>query len=503
MSGLFKVPSKWSSDIVGWLYIGVQIMCGVLDFIVGQTTILLFVTMAILGSCEWRAMRKQGHAWPSSLWVLLFPVYLWKRLNALKLPKHMFWIWLVVVLVITAGIPAINNFMMVSADDLEGTWEFDAASTTQLLSESAEEHPTPDQLQAINASLESQFGGMTFSFSDNMMSVCTPPVPPISTSYQVLETGKNYLKIENEKGGAITVVFIDKRTIDLIEAGKTQGVILRKEGANSSIQSEATVANSSIAQTAESSDVDAAAIKKKYSGKVDALSGYSNIPWGASLNVVKVLAECPLRKFNYTENNLQSHYAWDWRERIEKLAGIALAPPPATSIYTGSVNVDASGSGGEKFFYFYFLDDKLYAVEVSFSFNNAWSVEKLKQTGKYVDRPEWKDSNWQMLHDTLEKKAGTPKDHSISSDGKTYKIIEWDDGVGCARMVFDVVGLSPGYSKGAVETDKYRLEFITYFSKGMKSQVESRHKAMIEEKAASKQREEQRRVQDALKNIVD
>jgi len=115
MNGLFKVPAKWSEDILGWVYVGVLIVCGVVNIATGEAAWLSLVALAILGAVEEKLMKKQGLAWPSNWLVLLFPLYLWQRLKALNLPKHLFWIWLAVAVALTAAELALEDAGMEQA----------------------------------------------------------------------------------------------------------------------------------------------------------------------------------------------------------------------------------------------------------------------------------------------------------------------------------------------------------------------------------------------------
>jgi|GEM_PF-1074107 len=106
---MFKVPAKWNEDIIGWAYVGVLVACSVVTFATGEATWLPLVVVAIMGAVEEKRMRKQGVEWPSNWWALLIPVYLWRRLKALNLPMHLFWIWIAAAVVLTVAEVAFDN----------------------------------------------------------------------------------------------------------------------------------------------------------------------------------------------------------------------------------------------------------------------------------------------------------------------------------------------------------------------------------------------------------
>ena len=126
MSGLFKVPAKWSEDILGWVYVGVLVVCGVANFVTGGAAWLSLVVLAILGAVEEKLMKRQGLAWPSNWLVLLFPLYLWRRLKALNLPKHLLWIWLAVAVALTAAEVVLDGAGMERAAMSQLTQHFQA-----------------------------------------------------------------------------------------------------------------------------------------------------------------------------------------------------------------------------------------------------------------------------------------------------------------------------------------------------------------------------------------
>jgi len=129
MSGLFKVPAKWSEDILGWVYVGVLVMCGVVNIVTGEAAWLSLVVLAILGAVEEKLMKRQGFVWPSNWLVLVFPLYLWKRLKALGLPKHLLWIWLAVAVALTAAEVVLDGAGLERAAMTQLTQHFQAQGT--------------------------------------------------------------------------------------------------------------------------------------------------------------------------------------------------------------------------------------------------------------------------------------------------------------------------------------------------------------------------------------
>ena len=224
MRNLFTVPTKWNADVVGWIYLGLLVGC----MLLGQMAFALELALVLLASFEWRAMRKQGVAWPSSAWALVFPVYLWKRLNALGLPKRLFWIWTGALAALLA-LGLLLGGLAMSADDLPGTWRVDIDSTLEQLDGADGKHPTPDQYEALVKMLEAQYGNLRISFSDNMMSVSAPPIPPIPSSYEVVETAPGHVKIKNEEGKVTTVEFLGWGRIKLLTPEDDKGLVMYKE----------------------------------------------------------------------------------------------------------------------------------------------------------------------------------------------------------------------------------------------------------------------------------
>ena len=112
MGNLFKVPAKWNEDIIGWVYVGVLVACSVVTFVTREAMWLPLVVVAIMGAVEEKQMKKQGVEWPSNWLVLLFPLYLWKRLKALKLPLHVLWIWIAVAVAVTVAEVALDDSRM-------------------------------------------------------------------------------------------------------------------------------------------------------------------------------------------------------------------------------------------------------------------------------------------------------------------------------------------------------------------------------------------------------
>jgi len=96
MNGLVRV--SWYKDVFGWLFVATLLAGGLVEIVVGQGAWLTLVALAILATVERKRMAAFGAPWPSTWWVLAFPVYLWKRLTTLGLSRHMFWLWLAVSL---------------------------------------------------------------------------------------------------------------------------------------------------------------------------------------------------------------------------------------------------------------------------------------------------------------------------------------------------------------------------------------------------------------------
>jgi|GEM_PF-3075962 len=240
----------------------------------------------------------------------------------------------------------------------------------------------------------------------------------------------------------------------------------------------------------------ASAFKAKYATNVDALAGYGKIPWGVSPQAVMLLADFPVAQFNYNDDCFAEG---GWRQSTEKMKGIPLAPPRTTTVYTGATGLDANGSGDEKTCFFYFLDGKLYGLDVSYTIRNAWSVEKLKATGQYFEHPTWKGSNWALIQDTLTQKAGKPKELPYEDGGKKFKVSEWENGVGFARMFMEVV---ENPDKDAGETGKYKLVGTSYCSKELKPQVEAKSKKVVEEAIGQAKKATQEQRQKMLDNVL-
>ncbi len=91
-----------------WGLVGVQLIGGLIEFVSGVSIWWAFLILNI-GLCvaDEKRLKAAGHAAPTTWWVLLLPVYLWKRASLLGQNKNYFYGWLaafaVSVLLAVAG----------------------------------------------------------------------------------------------------------------------------------------------------------------------------------------------------------------------------------------------------------------------------------------------------------------------------------------------------------------------------------------------------------------
>jgi len=82
-----------------WGVVGVPVVGSFLSFLAGlDLTGLCFLANVGLCFLDEKKLKSAGHKAPSSGWVLLIPVYLWKRANLLGQKKRYFWGWIAALL---------------------------------------------------------------------------------------------------------------------------------------------------------------------------------------------------------------------------------------------------------------------------------------------------------------------------------------------------------------------------------------------------------------------
>ncbi|WP_110973271.1 DUF4339 domain-containing protein [Pseudomonas huaxiensis] len=77
-----------------WGLVGIQLVGGVIEFISGVSLWWMFLILNV-GLCvaDEKRLKAAGHAAPTAWWVILIPVYLWKRANLLGQNKNYFYAW--------------------------------------------------------------------------------------------------------------------------------------------------------------------------------------------------------------------------------------------------------------------------------------------------------------------------------------------------------------------------------------------------------------------------
>lgn len=99
-------PPLSSSDIDNrfvWSLVVVQLVGGIIEFFSGASVWWLFIIFNIaLCIADEKRLKAAGHSAPQTFWVLIVPVYLWKRSVLLRQPKHYFYAWIAAFFVSTA-----------------------------------------------------------------------------------------------------------------------------------------------------------------------------------------------------------------------------------------------------------------------------------------------------------------------------------------------------------------------------------------------------------------
>lgn len=98
-------PMAWYTDTFAWVYLALLLAhaCGSPVMIVNNIDTLwlwplYLVPLTVLVGIETRKANRLGISLPTGLLLVCVPVYAWRRLSALKQPRHHFWIWMAVFL---------------------------------------------------------------------------------------------------------------------------------------------------------------------------------------------------------------------------------------------------------------------------------------------------------------------------------------------------------------------------------------------------------------------
>ncbi|KAB5618607.1 DUF4339 domain-containing protein [Pseudomonas putida] len=77
-----------------WGLVGIQLVGGVIELISGVSLWWAFLILNV-GLCvaDEKRLKAAGHSAPTTWWVFLIPVYLWKRANLLGQNKNYFYAW--------------------------------------------------------------------------------------------------------------------------------------------------------------------------------------------------------------------------------------------------------------------------------------------------------------------------------------------------------------------------------------------------------------------------
>lgn len=225
MNDLFKVPGKWTEDIFGWVFVAATVVAGLVGLFAGSAFWAMLIVLAALGSFEERAMRKRGVVWPSNWLAVVFPVYLWKRLNALKMPKHMLGVWAAAFLVVLFVLAPL--FTSISPEDLMGLWVIDAESSAEAILDAKGVNST--QREGAMPVLTEQLEGIAFEFTPDTMNSISPMIPvPVPIAYKITGNGRSYIDITNEQGNKFKLVFSGKKYMEMINKASKIGMIFRK-----------------------------------------------------------------------------------------------------------------------------------------------------------------------------------------------------------------------------------------------------------------------------------
>ncbi len=82
-----------------WLIVIAPIIGLIFELIAGEDLIwIYFLLNVVFFSLDYKELKGRGLDMPHIAWVILIPVYLWKRANLLGQKKHYFWGWVVVFL---------------------------------------------------------------------------------------------------------------------------------------------------------------------------------------------------------------------------------------------------------------------------------------------------------------------------------------------------------------------------------------------------------------------
>ena len=221
MNDLFKVPGKWTEDVFGWVFVAATVVAGLVGLFAGSALWAMLIVLAALGSFEERAMRKRGVVWPSNWLAVVFPVYLWKRLNALKMPKHMLGVWAAAFLVVLFVLAPLLG-PSISPSDLVGKWEIDASSSADLACENTK--LSGEQAQIMRQVAETAFEGTKIKFTKDRLVFSSPkmPGPEEVMSYLAAKNGGSTLALKDSSGVDTQLTF-QGRNVLLVRGPYYQG----------------------------------------------------------------------------------------------------------------------------------------------------------------------------------------------------------------------------------------------------------------------------------------
>jgi len=90
-----KVVSAILNDKYAWLLVIAPIIGLLFELIAGQDLIwIYFLLNIIFFSLDYKELKTKNVDMPHVAWVVLIPVYLWKRAILLNQDKHYFWGWI-------------------------------------------------------------------------------------------------------------------------------------------------------------------------------------------------------------------------------------------------------------------------------------------------------------------------------------------------------------------------------------------------------------------------
>jgi len=102
-----KIVSTVLNDKYAWLIVIAPIIGLLFEMIAGQDLIwIYFLLNVIFFSLDYKELKSKDVVPPHVAWVVLIPVYLWKRAVLLNQDKHYFWGWIgvfILSLTLSAG----------------------------------------------------------------------------------------------------------------------------------------------------------------------------------------------------------------------------------------------------------------------------------------------------------------------------------------------------------------------------------------------------------------